>query len=224
MFIKYILNTAFLITILFTFLLENKIQAEQDLSTQLSKKLENIVQRISERQDHALDVSGAYETLPTSEVQLNIDINNQENINDIFILINRMNFLTKKEQELLLKLKKIHNLPDDLNIFNQPVSFILGAENFKLENVSNDFGKTSQFIVCSDKSKYTNQKQINDKIFEIFYCLTGNIKNKNKSLIRGQLFLIAPNINYSPNEHPRKPEFHRAVLNYIAKKINDDIE
>lgn len=152
------------------------------------------------RRDNVYDISGKYQTVADSEIQFNFEVTNESGKHDIFVTLNRTTPLTDEERELLSKLKQDHNLSDE-TIFNQPTQITFGKgssiESYFEggDNISDDFGKSSRFFVCSnDSPKYKSNKQEADKkdiTLKIRYCLTGSVKKESKQIIDGRLILSA---------------------------------
>ena len=155
--------------------------------------------------ENALDISGAYKTTEDSEVQLDFTIANQNEKHDISIQMNRTSPLTGREKDCFSKLaKEYHVSVEALTTQPFPTSFGSESDFFGvfddgvfdgLENISDDFGKTSKFNVCSDNStKYESKKVVdgakNVKL-EILYCFSGTVRKANKNIIKGNLSLHA---------------------------------
>ena len=193
------------------------------------------------RRDNVYDLSGEYQTQVDSEIQFSFEVTNESGKHDIFVTLNRTTPLTDEERELLSKLKQDHNLSDE-TIFNQPTQITFGKGSSIVsyfeggDNISDDFGKSSRFHVCSsDKPEYKSNKQEADKediTLEIRYCLTGSVKKESKQIVDGQLILRASS-HYKlikkeesqsetqgdeKTEHDSKAE-GEVEFNYKAKKV-----
>ena len=198
-------------------------------------------EEIKARQENAFDLSGTYQTTADSEVQLSFTITNQEGKHDILIQIDRTSPLSEKEKEFLSKLAKEHGIPEETLLTQSfPTSF--GGEIYsdsridefrKMltegikggDNISDNFGKTSRFDVCSDNATEHESKKVKEgtknKKLRIFYCLSGVVKKENKKLIEeGELSLEA-SYSYDSVDHGRRgfaTHLVEATLNYKAEK------
>ena len=196
------------------------------------------------RRDNAYDISGKYQTVEESEIQFSFEVTNESGKHDIFVTFNRITPLTDEERELLSKLKQDHNLSDE-TILAQPTQITFGKDSASAtlnhyfkggDNISDDFGKSNRFYVCSNDSlEYKSNKQEADKkdiTLEIRYCLTGRVKKESKKIIEGQLILNAssyyklikkeePQSETTESEKTKPESDNEGHLNfdYKAKKV-----
>lgn len=194
-------------------------------------------EEIKARQENAFNLSGTYQTTGASEVQFNFTVTNQEGKHDILVQVNRTSPLSDKEKGFLSGLVKEHGIPER-PLMAQPFPTTFGAnpDNVMLDtlekaieggdNISDNFGKTSRFRVCSDSSEYESRKVeqgAKNMKLHIFYCLSGIVKKENKNIVEeGELSLNA-SYNYEFvdekegiagfSTHPGE-----AILNYKAEK------
>ena len=154
---------------------------------------------IKAQQENAFDIAGTYKATEDSEVQLSFTITNQDGNHDIFVQFNRTSPLTNQEKEFLSELARVHDVSVD-TLITQPFPSTFGGHNsFSKggDNISTDFGKTSDFYVCSDNLReYESKKFVGEGVkkvkLQIFYCFSGIIKKENKDLIeKGKVSLEA---------------------------------
>ena len=153
------------------------------------------------RQENAFDIAGTYKTTEDSEVQLNFTITNQNVKRDILVQLNRTSPLTNQEKEFLSEVAKEHGVSAE-TLTSKPFPTTFGGESDFLglgelisggENISDNFGKTSRFSVCSDNPpKYESkktvleadsfdpEKEIKNVKLSVIYCLSGTIKKESK--------------------------------------------
>ncbi|MDE0150927.1 MAG: hypothetical protein OXK80_00300 [Bdellovibrionales bacterium] len=192
-------------------------------------------EEIQARQDNAFDISGNYQTSEDSEVQLNFNIVNQNVKHDIFITVTRSNPHLEKENEFFSKLAqesgvsletlKAEPLPStfggDVGLFDEVIS---GGDN-----VSRDFGETSDFMVCSDNPKKIDSTKVIENAqnvqLVISYCLTGLVKKENKNLIEEGTLSVGASYFYDVLEEDGETGVdvdpsgvEDVVLNYKATK------
>lgn len=131
-----------------------------------------------ERKENAYDVSGAYKasTSSDSEVGLSFEIKNESGRHDILIQLDRLEPYTTKEAKFL----EASGI-DAQQVFDHfGSSLTLGAgynpdHVVGGENVSKDFGESSQFFVCTSPYEY-------DERSKITYCLSGVVHKDGESL------------------------------------------
>ena len=171
---------------------------------------------------------------------MNFTITNQNVKHDILVQLNRTSPLTNQEKEFLSEMAKEHGVSAE-TLTSKPFPTTFGGESDFLglgelisggENISDNFGKTSRFSVCSDNPpKYESkktvleadasepEKEIKNVKLSVIYCLSGTIKKESKNVIEeGKLSLRASYI-YDIDEgigisfHDKEVE-----LNYKAEK------
>lgn len=137
-----------------------------------------------ERRENSLDISGQYKATVDagSQLDLQFEIKNESGRHDIVITAMRNGELTPQETQLLTR-QNIN--PETVrNYFKNPLILGKGYSNLQLdggENISEDLGETSQFMVCSNTLRY-NQEYI------VYYCMDGKI-SKNEKKMEGKLSL-----------------------------------
>lgn len=154
------------------------------------------------RRENAFDLNGSYQTIAYSEVSLHFDITNENGKSDILVVLDRIGDLTEKEKRFLSELENGHDIvitPETL--LNQ---LVLGKGRSFIdftggENISDNFGKTSKFNVCSDTVQSYNSNQRpspgeenrRNLRLEIGYCFSGTVKEDSKEIIEGEFRLLA---------------------------------
>ncbi len=129
-----------------------------------------------ERRENAFDVSGFYKTSQSSgsTVDMNFEIHNESGRHDIVSNLERTSDFTDQERQLLVA----QGLDADKIFAHFRGSLVLGKgyNSGHLEggeNVSRDFGESSEFFVCTPTYKY-------DAEYSLAYCLSGLVKKKDK--------------------------------------------
>ncbi|MCY4643525.1 MAG: hypothetical protein OXB88_02810 [Bacteriovoracales bacterium] len=191
-------------------------------------------EEIASRRDHAFDLTGSYEAiLLDSGIGLDLHIVNEEGNHDILISMNRRgSFLSDEELAFLSKLERKHqvSLSEERFLRNSSSIEIGKGRSFMDfdggENISNDFGKSSRFNICSEdvqtkkiKAQITTPSgEIERPRLHIFYCLSGIIQNDTKDVIDGRLTLES-SISYDFGEEGFGVSFDEKItLPYTAKR------
>jgi hypothetical protein len=137
-----------------------------------------------ERRENSLDVSGGYKTsiASGSEMDLQFEIKNESGRHDIVINLERFSPLTAKEKNFL----KAKNIDSQFvsNYFGNRMILGQGYKSLQLdggENISSDFGESSEFFVCTESVQYNAE-------YSVYYCLNGKVRKKEK-MMRGNLVL-----------------------------------
>lgn len=144
-----------------------------------------------ERRQNAFDLTGTYTTsLKTgSEVNMTMDIHNESGRHDIYVNLERSSVLTENENKLLKK----HDIPSyQVERFLLP-KMTLGKNSDRNarvihldggENISDDFGESSRFSVCSPSFEVTGKSIENatNVQYHAYYCLKGTVKKTNFQL------------------------------------------
>ena len=146
-------------------------------------------QEKNERRENAFNLEGSYKTTgEKSELQMVFSIVNESGRHDISIHLDRDNTLTEKENQLLQK----HNINTESVKGHFGRSLILGKgfDESQItsggENISKDFGQTSEFNVCTENYNYS-------KTYTLIYCLEAQV-SKDTGLMSGNLVLKIKNI------------------------------
>ena len=180
------------------------------------------------RRGNAFDLSGRYQTLGNSEVDMNFEIVNEEEGNhNIAIALERVGVLVDKEKTFLSELERNHGIVIPLEEFSNRFFIVaLGKGSPFLdfsggENISDDFGKSSRFFVCSSLSDYESNKvdKINPKL-KINYCLSGTIE-KGSNIVVGNVELSASTYYDIENGGVGVSSDGKIDLKYKAKRIDD---
>jgi hypothetical protein len=173
-----------------------------------------------ERRQNAFDLSGQYLVSQDekSEVPMKFHISNQRSRYDIVVDLERMAEMTDDEMQLLAE----EEIPLDLvkEAFLDR-SFKLGEGRDMLEggeNISDDFGETSRFFVCSAAVSYVKPEDIK---YDISYCLTGKAK-RNETEIYGRLSLSVVKVEDDPES--TNPEDKRVVHRSVAKNYRTTLD
>ena len=189
------------------------------------------------RKENSIDISGVYATSVDSDVDFEFKVINLLGTHDIFVELNRVNGLLKGERELLEKIKQLYGVSSD-DIFDQPETLSLSGNFFQEifsggSNVSKDFGKSSEFRVCSDRTKYEANKEIIDPLtgtkttafssgIYLGYCMSGTIlKDDPDNIEKGTISL---SVGYAYNKANDKYFSHTSPdldldLTYKARKV-----
>lgn len=137
-----------------------------------------------ERRENSYDISGQYKSTVAagSQVDMQFEIKNESGRHDIVISAIRVGEMTPQEIQLLTK----HNINVEVvkNHFKNPIILGQGFADIQLdggENISTDFGKSSEFYVCTQRLKYNQE-------YEVSYCMQGRITKADKKMI-GKLVL-----------------------------------
>ena len=191
-------------------------------------------QEIKARQENAFDLSGTYKTTEDSEVQLNFTINNQNAAHDILVHVDRTTPLLNKEKDFLSELTEEHGTPVALltnHVFPTTFGGDTGLFNEIIDggdNISDDFGQTSRFHICSGNSPEHESKKVEkgkkNIRFEIYYCLSGTVKKETKNIIENGRLSLQASYRYDltgedggtgVSSHEKEIE-----LQYRAEKVN----
>ncbi len=137
-----------------------------------------------ERRENAYDLSGGYKTTRSSgsKMDMNFEIRNETGRHDIVIHAERTSEFLPTERKLLTD--EGLNADQIFSHFRTPITLGQGYNPDRLdggENISKDFGETSEFYVCSEGYKYNAE-------YTVSYCLTGLAKKKD-STMKGELIL-----------------------------------
>ncbi len=145
-----------------------------------------------ERRENAFNLSGNYvaSIRAGSEINMNIDIQNENGRHDIYVKLERSSNLTKKEIALLQK----HGISLSQAENNFLPQMVLGRNSdrnghivYNLnggENISDDSGASSKFFVCTPSIEVSGHPQEGSKKtrYHIYYCLSGNVKKSDYRL------------------------------------------
>lgn len=138
-----------------------------------------------ERRENSLDISGGYKTSISSgsEIDMQFEIKNENGRHDIVVNLERFSGLTAREKNFL----STKNISSDF-VTNQfiarPIILGQGYSSLQLdggENISTDFGESSEFFVCTKSTKYNVE-------YVLIYCLNGTVRKKEK-IMNGKLVL-----------------------------------
>jgi hypothetical protein len=173
-----------------------------------------------ERRQNAFDLSGQYLVSQDekSEVPMKFHISNQRSRYDIVVDLERTAEMTDKEMQLLAE----EEIPLDLvkEAFLDR-SFKLGEGRDMVEggeNISDDFGETSRFFVCSAAFSYVKPEDIK---YDISYCLTGTAK-RNETEIHGRLSLSVVKVEDDPES--TNPEDKRVVPRSVIMNYQTSLD
>lgn len=152
-----------------------------------------------ERRENAFDLAGGYKVTKNSgsEVNMNFTVENESGRHDIIVKLDRTSDFTKKERDFLSTNKLNPNTV--FNHFRKQIVLGQGYNSDHLEggeNISDDFGESTKFFVCSRTFQY-------DKEHRLLYCLSGNVKKKNREM-NGQLILRMVRERQETNERGEK--------------------
>ena len=168
------------------------------------------------RRSNAFNLTGEYESvLSDSDVSLNFEILNEEGNHDILIFMGRRgDSLTDTEETFLEELAEKHNISiSSEEILRNASNLILGKGHPLIdlrggENISDNFGRSSKFNVCSKsiktyKSNLPKEERVmprsdevrTDVKLNIYYCLSGTVNSESKEVIVGE-FELAATTNY----------------------------
>ena len=180
------------------------------------------------RKENSIDISGVYATSVDSDVDFEFKISNLLGTHDILVELKRVNGLSKREKELLENVKKLYGVSSD-DIFDQPETLSLSGNFFQEilsggSNVSKDFGKSSEFRVCSDSTRYEANKEIIDPFtttgqkkakitvvgVHLSYCMSGTVLKDDLDNIKNGT--ISLSIRYEAND---------GAFTYIALEDSD---
>lgn len=190
------------------------------------------------RLENALDISGKYETIKKSEIQMSLDIKNETGKHDIFLTLARsQSSIPRAEVSFLSKIKKDYNIDPD-RMREPPTKITFGANppdrglivqlvpslanSIDGENTSEDLGQTSKFSMCEDQSpEYkvrTRNRGADEKLF-IIYCLSGTVKKERKDFING-IFSVVISHSYinKDNQLEDITEIKPLEFSYTARK------
>lgn len=169
------------------------------------------------RRENAFDINGSYRAELGGRDGLNFQIINEKGHHDIVIKLNREGHFKENEKKFLARLEQDHGIKiNDNMLFEKSKKIILGKGYFWLndvqrggENISDNFGKTSKFFVCSrgrsiyrihkDLAFFSSLRHLDEQSKDairsaklvIKYCLSGEVKKEVRNVIKGQLQLIA---------------------------------
>lgn len=137
-----------------------------------------------ERRENSFDISGSYKSLVSqgSELDFGFEIKNESGRHDIMAVLTRNSDLTQKEKDLLAQ-----NSIDGARVLNFFTANNILGQGYDPnradggENISKDFGESSEFSICSIYMEYNNE-------YRIQYCLNGKIK-KSENFLKGYLTL-----------------------------------
>lgn len=138
-----------------------------------------------ERRENSLDISGGYKTSVSggSQLDMQFEIKNESGRHDIIVNLERYSGLTAREKNILAS-QKI-GLDFVTNQFiARPLILGQGYTSLQLdggENISSDFGESSEFFVCTNAVRYNAE-------YEVYYCLNGTVRKKEK-IMHGKLVL-----------------------------------
>ena len=193
-------------------------------------------EEIQSRQDNAFDLSGLYETVEESQVSLSLKVINEDGVHDIYVILERKSDYTKEEEAFLSKLEENYKIHKGELLATSKRFVTLGKESGILraifyggDNVSSNFGKTSKFNICSkpihsQKSNKVEPIEANRKNvkLQIEYCLSGEVNQESKEIIRGELSLQA-SMSYETTENGFGFGSEGGIkLKYTAQKIKED--
>ncbi|MGE0172268.1 MAG: hypothetical protein AB7T49_05770 [Oligoflexales bacterium] len=139
-----------------------------------------------ERQENAFDVSGEYtaEKAKGSDIDMKFSIVNESGRHNILATVERTG-LTPEESSLL---ESYDVDPQQVAAHFIDTPTVLGrGSNSELqggENVSDDFGTSTRFSVCSETFRYNSKR-------EVYYCLNGSMR-KDQKPVSGEyaMFLV----------------------------------
>lgn len=137
-----------------------------------------------ERRENSFDLSGDYKTSMSkgSELDMNLQIQNESGRHNIVAYVERLNPISAKEIALL-KAQGINHETVSTHFKNKMV-LGKGSDGYRLDggdNISTDFGESSQFHVCTAALKYNAE-------YEISYCVAGTALKSSKTM-KGNLSL-----------------------------------
>ncbi len=137
-----------------------------------------------ERRENSFDLSGDYKTSSAkgSELDMNLQIQNESGRHNIVAYVERLNLISAKEIALL-KAQGINHETVSAHFKNKLV-LGKGSDGYRLDggdNISTDFGESSQFHVCTDPLKYNAE-------YELYYCVSGTALKSSKTM-KGNLSL-----------------------------------
>ena len=181
------------------------------------------------RRQNAFDLSGTYRTITEdSEVQLEFTITNQNGKHYIFIKVDRTSPLSDEEKKFIQNEEKKYSLPEgSLTNIAFPTNF--GAEGNSLDepigggkNISKDFGRTSEFHVCSDNPQSKNEINPISMTLSFYYCLSGTVRKENKNIIENGVLSLLETYSFEKGNFESSiivTNDVKAVLNYKAEKV-----
>lgn len=152
-----------------------------------------------ERQETAFDISGGYQSLATegSEVEMIFEIKNESGRHNIMAIVERLGPLTEKETAVLANRVNVQNVYT--HFFKEPL--VLGEGYHETlpggENISEDFGETSKFLVQSKPLKYVLESP--DHYYEVKYILKGSFK-KDVPTVTGDLTMEIKEITQAKDD------------------------
>jgi len=136
------------------------------------------------RRENAFDITGTYNTSKSqgSEVNMTFEIQQESSRSDIVIYLKRNNEMSAREKQFLqnqgLDALKVQQHFEGTLVLGR------GYNKGDLdggENVSKDFGESSEFFICSDGYRYNSE-------YVVKYCLSGTQK-KSEKYMKGGLIL-----------------------------------
>ena len=170
-----------------------------------------------ERAQNAFDLEGSYAVTQgaQSEIGMNYNVRNESGRNDIIIYINERTPLHIKEINLLKK-HSVNEADIFEHFFTNPLELGRGKNSGTDweggDNISDDFGNSSKFYVCSPEHNYS-------KDITIHYCMNGVAKKSEKSIIGGlTLFLKKKTIKVENGQNVESEEIESVVLNFKNKE------
>ncbi len=140
--------------------------------------------------------------------------------------LDRISSFTDEEREFLSEVAKDHGVSVEI-LIAQPFPTTFGEESSLFyhlidggENISDNFGKTSKFNVCSDNPpEYKSKKVIKNIKVKILYCFSGTIKKENKNLIEEGKLSMKVSYSYSTDKEIGVSFHDKEIeLNYKAEK------
>ena len=174
---------------------------------------------------------------------MNFTITNQNVKHDILVQLNRTSPLTDQEKEFLSEMAKEHGVSAE-TLTSKPFPTTFGEKSDFLglgeaisgggDNISDNFGKTSRFHVCSDNpSEYESkktveeadsfdpEKEIKNVKLRISYCFSGTVKKESKNVIEEGKLSLGASYNYDTDNKSGSSTHDKEVeLNYKAEKAN----
>jgi hypothetical protein len=137
-----------------------------------------------ERRENAYDLSGTYSASRStgSELDMNFEIINESGRHDIMVKVQRLEAESSKERDLLTA----QGIDADQVFahFGRELTMGKGYNKKHLEggqNISDDFGASTRFFVCTEEYQY-------NKEYQIMYCLSGYL-TKRERVMSGNLEL-----------------------------------